>query len=159
MHSQLDSQRFRVNAPDVINEVIDGEAIVLHLGTGRYFSARGCGAEVWSWLSASIGVAAVVDALTLTYEAAPEVIAAAVDDFVGYLSQEGLIAPLSDDQAREVAAPSPKVAETTDPRPPFEPPAMETFSDLEDLLLLDPVHEVSTELGWPHIVPEGGSHT
>jgi hypothetical protein len=149
----MQSQRFRVNAPDVINQVIDGEAIVLHLGTGRYFSARGSGAEVWSWLSASVPVPAVVEALASSYDASPEAIAIAVDEFVTYLSREGLIVDGSDDQTG--ATPNPTIST---PKPSFELPVMEAFGDLEDLLLLDPVHEVSTEKGWPHVAPEAGSH-
>ena len=33
---------------------------------------------------------------------------------------------------------------------PFEPPSLETFTDMRDLLLLDPIHEV-TDAGWPHV--------
>jgi hypothetical protein len=32
----------------------------------------------------------------------------------------------------------------------FEPPLLEKFDDLQDLILLDPVHEVLEEEGWPH---------
>jgi hypothetical protein len=38
------------------------------------------------------------------------------------------------------------------PAPPadaLEPPALEKFTDMQDLILLDPVHEVD-ERGWPH---------
>ena len=31
----------RVNAPQVIHEAIDGEVIIIDLGTGTYFSAKG----------------------------------------------------------------------------------------------------------------------
>jgi hypothetical protein len=34
----------------------------------------------------------------------------------------------------------------------FEPPLLEKFTDMEDLLLLDPVHEVDGR-GWPHPAP------
>jgi hypothetical protein len=149
----MQSQQFRINEPDVINQVIDGEAVVLHLGTGRYYSARGCGADVWCWLSASVPVPAVIEALASSYDASPDTIAAAVDEFVTYLLREGLIVGISDEQLG--ATPSPTILT---PRPSFEVPVMEAFGDLEDLLLLDPVHEVSAEKGWPHVAPEGGSH-
>ena len=34
-------------------------------------------------------------------------------------------------------------------RVPYVPPVLEKFTDMQDLILLDPVHEVS-ERGWPH---------
>lgn len=142
------SRRFRINAPDVINEVIEGEAIILHLGTGRYYSARGCGADVWRWLSGSAGSDDITAALTATYDASAEDIAEAVDNFVEYLLQEGLLVEASTSGTSDAAA---LTAEESTVKTPFEPPALESFSDLEDLLLLDPVHEVSTEQGWPHV--------
>jgi hypothetical protein len=36
------------------------------------------------------------------------------------------------------------------PKERFEEPALEGFTDLEDLLLLDPVHEVEPSRGWPY---------
>ena len=32
---------------------------------------------------------------------------------------------------------------------PFVPPTLEKYTDMQDLVLLDPVHEVD-ERGWPH---------
>jgi hypothetical protein len=34
-------------------------------------------------------------------------------------------------------------------KPRFEPPILRTFEDMQDLLLLDPIHEVD-EMGWPN---------
>jgi hypothetical protein len=144
------SWRFHINAPDVINEVIEGEAIILHLGTGRYYSARGCGAEVWAWLSGGVAAGDVEAALAASYDASPDAVAVAVDDFIDYLLREALVVEVPADEVASVGVAIPQ-ARSEGSKPPFEAPAMESFSDLEDLLLLDPVHEVSTELGWPHV--------
>ena len=32
--------------------------------------------------------------------------------------------------------------------PPFEPPTLSKYKDMQDMLLLDPVHDVE-EAGWP----------
>jgi len=34
-------------------------------------------------------------------------------------------------------------------RVPFVSPSFTTFTDMQDIILLDPVHEVDTQ-GWPH---------
>jgi hypothetical protein len=97
----------------------------------------------------------VVEALGLLYDGSPEEIATAVDSFVGYLCDEKLIVAVADDApAATPTQPLPTSADGA--KRPYEPPAMESFSDLEDLLLLDPVHEVNTELGWPHQPAPGG---
>jgi len=37
-------------------------------------------------------------------------------------------------------------------RPPFVKPILQKYTDMADLLLLDPIHEVG-EQGWPHPAP------
>jgi hypothetical protein len=38
---------------------------------------------------------------------------------------------------------------------PFQPPLFEKFTDMEAMLLLDPVHDVDDE-GWPHMPAADG---
>jgi hypothetical protein len=33
----------------------------------------------------------------------------------------------------------------------MEPPRLESYGDMQSLLLLDPVHEVEQDVGWPKI--------
>jgi len=40
-------------------------------------------------------------------------------------------------------------------RPPFQMPVVERYTDMADLLLLDPIHDVNAE-GWPH--PASGAN-
>ena len=39
-------------------------------------------------------------------------------------------------------------------RTPFVDPALEKYTDMQDFLLVDPIHEVS-DAGWPHTQPPG----
>ena len=39
-----------VNSPHVVHETIDGETIIIHLGTGTYYSLDGVGADIWALL-------------------------------------------------------------------------------------------------------------
>jgi hypothetical protein len=41
-------------------------------------------------------------------------------------------------------------------RIPFQAPALEKHSDMQDLILLDPVHEVGPR-GWPHAADSEGA--
>lgn len=49
-----------VNAPHVVHETIDGEAILIHLVTGTYYSLDGVGAELWGALAAGVDRDALV---------------------------------------------------------------------------------------------------
>jgi hypothetical protein len=136
---------YRINAPQVITETIEGEAIMINLGTGNYYSVGGCGAEVCSWLEDGANVAAIAAALAQRYEADPELIDDAVARLIRELEQEELIVPTSENGGSPIA-------EASSERRPFEPPRVEKYTDMQDLVLLDPVHEVG-ERGWPHPQP------
>jgi hypothetical protein len=142
-------QCWRVNAPDVISETIDGETIILHLGNGFYFSVGGCGPEAWRMLSTSAAFGEVVASLESVYEANGTDVAAEVERFVSELTDESLLVP-----AEAVAPQEGAVGGRASEHRPFEPPTLAKFTDMEDLLLLDPVHEVSPQQGWPHAAPE-----
>jgi hypothetical protein len=132
---------FRVNGPNVINEVIDGEAVIINLASGDYFSLRGSGSYIWQAIDAGADVGAIVGAFTAAGLGDEVAIGGAVEGLVAQLVAEDLIV------ASDGSGSSPSLA------PPdgdtFEAPALEKFTDMQDLILLDPVHEVD-ERGWPH---------
>lgn len=141
----MSHEYWRVNAPDVISETIDGETIILHLGNGFYFSAGGCGPLLWEMLSTSVPVADVVDAVAAGFDCAGVDVRGEVERFIGELTAEGLLVPA------EAAG---GAARAVDGGGAFEPATLSKFTDMEDLLLLDPVHEVSPQQGWPHAAPQ-----
>lgn len=144
-------QIWRANAPDVISESIEGETIILHLGNGFYFSAGGAGALAWGLLSASVPVSRTIELVSGAYETEGIDVASAVDGFVEELSREGLLVPA------EPGTPASEGTSASGPRLPWETPTLSKFTDMEDLLLLDPVHEVSPEQGWPYAAQAGGA--
>jgi len=50
MNIPVEGRWFRVCAPSVVSEVIDGEAVIMDLRTGYYYSARDTGALAWTWI-------------------------------------------------------------------------------------------------------------
>ena len=143
-------QCYRINQPDVIAEVIDNEAILVNLDTGAYYSLRDSACTTWELLVHQMSVAAVVQALSERYSGAPDAIAESVDAYLAELLQEQLLVP-----AEGPAAGLPEPAHNgSASRVAFQPPVLEKFTDMADLLLLDPIHEVDTT-GWPHAAPQG----
>jgi hypothetical protein len=141
--------RYRVNSPQVINETIDGEAIMINLATGSYYSLDRVGGDVWTLLEASLSVDDIVAHLSQRYDAAEDDIRHGVSDLVKRLSDEELVVPCQEGEPVGAASLEPIPAS----RPPFRPPTLEKFTDMQDLILLDPVHEVDSR-GWPHL-PNG----
>jgi Coenzyme PQQ synthesis protein D (PqqD) len=141
--------RYRVNSPQVINETIDGEAIMINLATGSYYSLDRVGGDVWALLEASLPVDDIVVQLGRCYDGAEDDIRRAVDELLQRLSSEELVVPCGDSDPVGAASLEPAPAS----RPPFRAPRLEKFTDMQDLILLDPVHEVDSR-GWPHL-PDG----
>jgi Coenzyme PQQ synthesis protein D (PqqD) len=143
--------RYRVNEPQVINEMIDGEAIMINLATGTYYSLNPSGADVWALVEASLPLEAIVDELARRYDAGPEDIRGSVERLLEELAAEDLVVASTD--ADPIGrAPDPGAT----PRSAFDPPKLAKFTDMQDLILLDPVHEVDSR-GWPHVA--GGDGT
>jgi hypothetical protein len=138
---------YRVNSPYVVHEMIEGEVILVNLDSGSYYSLDGAGAAFWEQLDQGASLPAAVAALQAHYEAAPETIAAAAAALLNDLLAEGLV--------KEAGSPpaSPTVTSlSANGRRPFIAPVLNKHTDMQDLLLLDPIHEVD-QAGWPSAKP------
>lgn len=137
--------RYRVNRPNVIDETIDGEAVVINLATGTYYSLDRVGGDIWAFLEASLPVEEIIGELTRRYDGESDHMRREVGALIKRLSDEALIVPCKDNDPVGTVALKPPV----DERAPFRSPVLEVFTDMQDLILLDPVHEVDSR-GWPH---------
>jgi hypothetical protein len=133
---------YRVNATHVVSDVFeDGEAAVIDLRTGAYFSLNPTAALLWPLLVEGSTTESLVAHADASTDGGPEV-GPAVESFVAALVTEGLVEEVADVDE------SPPPADGT-PRQQFVPPELQRFDDLQELLLLDPIHDV-TDQGWPH---------
>lgn len=125
----MSAGRYELNDPDVVSDVLDGEAVIINLDTGVYFRATGDACTVWE---AVIGGAA---SDTVGESGREE-----FERLLASLTSGALIRPRSD------AAPA-----TVDAVPRFAPGSLvlDSHDDLQDLLALDPVHDVESAAGWP----------
>jgi hypothetical protein len=123
---------FKINQPYVVSELIDGEGVIMNLKSGNYYSVRSTAVMLWT-----------------AYDADAAVIAQDVNEFIEKLCTEGLITRVSDGHP-DVAPPA--ASGQTTKRSPYSKPHLEVFADMQDLLLLDPIHDI-TEAGWPVAKP------
>jgi hypothetical protein len=136
------TRRFRVNAPNVVSEIIEGEAVIVNLQNGLYYSTERTGAEVWALVEQRVPVPAIVGMLAHQYTGSREEIEAGVDAFITQLEAERLVVP-DDGEAALPEAPAATPEASDAYRPRFEAPAISRYVDMEDLLLLDPIHEAN----------------
>lgn len=130
-----------INRASVSSDLLEGEVVAIHLGTGVYYSLRGSAATIWQALAAPAEVSTLVAAVTRAHEIDTTRAAEDVAGFLEQLRREELVV------AGFAAAGAPSLQ--TSARQPYAPPVLERFADLQDLLLLDPIHDVGVQ-GWPH---------
>lgn len=148
-------ERFGVN-PKIVSETIDGEVIILNLDRGRYYSLTLAGTDAWEAIGRTASGEEIVATLLARYDGAQSEVARSVDQLLDELRREELIYAIppgtsGTEPAPIDAAPAPDGAR--DGRPAFQAPVLQTYTDMEDLLLLDPIHEVD-ETGWPNQAPQ-----
>jgi len=134
---------FRVNAGTIVFENYESESLAINLETGTYYSLTGPACRLWTMLSRGAPSAAITDYFTSAHEGDRERIAASVRGFLERLEAEQLIV---EDASAARGGPSDDVPPAE--RTPFEEFEMRVFTDMQDLLLLDPIHDVD-ESGWP----------
>jgi hypothetical protein len=127
---------------DVVFEAFPDETIAVNLETGRYFSLDPIGAETLELLTSGRELGATIEHLAVRYDADPVGVELAVVDFTRRSLAEGLLQAACERSSAD-ACPVPEAAGIA-----FSPPTLIIYSDMEDLLLLDPIHEVDAT-GWP----------
>lgn len=137
------NQRFAVNEPTVIQEIIDGEAIIADLGRGFYYSLDAIGSQIWNALVAGSSAVEIIDALVNRFDADRETVAAGTNALLQRLVAEMLIVPR---ESGPIPAAQPRFGDLEVAG--FAAPVLSKYTDMEQLLLLDPIHEVD-ETGWP----------
>lgn len=142
-----DHIHYALNSPDVAWEAFDDEVVIVNLQSGHYFSARGTGAAIWRAVVAGATHADMCDLIASTYEVDRQQLDECIRKFVESLVERTLIVPADAGRAGS-AAPAPS-APPPATKLAFAPPALDTYSDMQDILLLDPIHEVDDK-GWPH---------
>ena len=142
------NSRFTVNSPQVTHETIDGEAVILNLDTGSYYSVNNAAAVIWNLLDSGMSVGRIVEAISARFTGDPKEIETGVHALVEKLAEEGLI--LADGEIDgQATEPTNMTTEHQGQMLTFEFPMLHKYTDMEDLLLLDPIHDVD-DIGWPN---------
>jgi hypothetical protein len=132
------TRAWKVRRPAVVDDRIDDEVIALDTLTGNYFSMEGTAVLLWSCLSVGCEETALVRTVTMASGRPEDEIQREVRAFLDELLTNRLV---------EAAESVPALAAFADPIV-FEPPVLSRYTDMQDFLLLDPIHEVDAA-GWP----------
>jgi Coenzyme PQQ synthesis protein D (PqqD) len=126
----------------VVDENFGDETVIVNLETGCYFSVQGSGGVIWNSIVAGLSRSEIIDKVSKLYSGDSNAICAHTAGFIDRLCDESLIehsnestGPLSDDPHYDHTG-------------PFVAPSLQKYTDMEEMLQLDPIHEVD-EMGWP----------
>jgi hypothetical protein len=118
-------KKYTINTPQVISEITTDETVVINLETGSYYNLNADASKIWALLEKGVDITDF------------EKIDASIIEFCNKLIAEGLL----------------KEATTTEKVTTIDVDAknlvLETYTDMQDLLGLDPIHEAAPEAGWP----------
>ncbi len=127
----------------VVHETIDGETILIHMATGTYYSLEGAGSDIWNLAAAGQAKSRIVDQIAKHYRAEADLVTRCVEALTAELIDEELLvsAPNRAEEDAELA-PVAGVA--------FAAPVLAKYTDMQEFMLVDPLHDVDLAAGWPH---------
>jgi hypothetical protein len=150
----MDGERYVIDEQRIVSEVIGGEAIVINLANGYYYSLDATAAEVWQAVDQGRSVSEIVSALQSRYDCSGADPEPSVRALITAWRADDLIVPAAPDAPP--AGDPPSAAAGSEARPLFSPPSFQRFTDMQGFLLVDPIHEVD-ERGWPNVGARGSA--
>jgi len=135
---------FRINPEGLVHDSIGGEAIVLSMSSGTYYNLSGTAADIWGLLAKGGRLSQFHALLESRYGAQPKM-ADDVQNFVQTLEDDGLVIR-AEDSSEELSGKFDAAAQS------WAPPELTAYEDLQDLLTIDPIHDVD-DSGWPNAKP------
>jgi hypothetical protein len=136
-------QRYlKPNSDGVASKVVDGEAILINLSNGMYYSMDAVGGFVWALIEAGHDLDAISAAVASHYDAAAETVKQDVDALAQQLLDEGLILA-----AEGEAMGGPVETNNVERADAYAAPQLNKFDDMVDLFALDPPLPELSKLG------------
>ena len=139
-------------APQILRELIDEEVVIINMISGSYYSLTDLGASIWDMIEQGFSFDRIVQALVNQYDASPNVIQDSLDQLIiSLMTEELIVAATSEMTVAEVVSIATVDALTA--KKPFLAPVLSKYDDMQELLLVDPIHDVN-ESGWPNVKAE-----
>jgi hypothetical protein len=112
------------------------------------------GSFIWGLVEKGASASEVQNLVLQTYQGNATDIDRGVQELLAQLQQENLIVPVDGAGASDLTQLNQVLHSNNSPeRPSFNPPLLHKYSDMQELLLLDPIHDVD-EAGWPKPNPD-----
>lgn len=127
--------RVRPNKEAVAAKVLDGEAIMINLAKGTYYSLDEVGTLVWELIEREHTLGHITEVITRRFQVSPEAAGTDVQRLVEEMLDEGIVVRV-DEKERQDAAPP--MSESESRKLAYRPPELSIYRDMADLLALEP---------------------
>ena len=144
------TDRYEPAGSDIVSEEIDGEVIIVNLKNGNYYSLTQSATVIWAGIQDHATLEQLQHRLGLRYVGEAGSMGQGLAELIQALEAEQLITQRSAAEAGAPVEAPPGGEPPAGDKEAYLPPVFERFTDMGDLLLLDPVHEAEDERGWPH---------
>src|SRR5436190_1404477 len=135
--------RLQPRENEVAAKVMDGEAIIINLANGIYYSIDKAGGLVWEMIEGNYSLEEMIATVVARYEVLKPKAEADIHQLIDELDREHLIM-LSNNGARSAN----KVESPQPAKLPYETPMLQIYRDMGDLLALDPPIPGLAETPW-----------
>lgn len=131
---------YQIDSPNVIYEVLDSEVVIIKFDDGNYYHLSGSGAEIWEYLIKGFSTEQILEMLRQKHPTVK--MQEEVQELINQLISENILQEMHPSEKLEITPLAPS-NET------FETPKLEKFTDMQELFLMDPIHDVAAS-GWPN---------
>jgi hypothetical protein len=127
---------------NILSDVFGEEVVLVNLDSGMYYSLRGSATQIWIRLFNQYSLIEILADLIQIYQVTENQLITDINLFVTQLLELKIIKTATDAERKKIDFISKDVLID------YSTPVVEIFSDMQEILLLDPVHDVDKS-GWP----------
>jgi hypothetical protein len=136
---------YMINRPDVVSEEMGNEIVVINLESGCYYTLNETASIIWNLISNGFSNKKIINHIIENHKVAKKTFIKDIEDFLKLMIEEKLIVESDGDIKGDQKVNFQVNEEATD----YQRPTIKKQSDMQEMLKLDPIHEV-TDVGWPN---------
>ncbi|MEH2387862.1 MAG: PqqD family protein [Nostoc sp.] len=143
---------FKFRDSQIVYEFFDDEVILIDFNNGSYYHLNVVGLIILKGVEEEKSLLEIIQLLFQNFINCPPDLQQVVTTFLEELQRESLIVvnteALDNGNNTEASQNDP----SSESLPVFQLPSLKKYTDMQDLLLLDPIHDVD-DAGWPVRLP------
>ncbi|WP_337042178.1 PqqD family protein [Emticicia sp. 17c] len=133
---------YQLDKTNIAQEVFGNEAVLINIPLGKYYSVRGTtGIRVLELLQEPTNLENIWTGIQNEFQTDEPNAKAEIEAFVNQLAEEQII---TEEPYTTFA-----ISEEASIKLPYEKVELEIFDDMQELIMLDPIHDVESFKGWP----------